>query len=140
MKKNEKIQHEQEYYYHIVPFSKASITSILTSGLLGNESGEIFLFENWGITWQGVTNSIADCIAANQIFVPRYAMFEINSAGILNELLPDNVAEITSKWQWIAKQEKIAPEHIQLFGVWKTKFEPFVKYQIVDEDEPASLE
>ena len=119
-------------YYHITKKSIKTRRSILEKGLLCNEFGEIFLFENKSIGFeqQGfkpIRNYVADIIAATQIFVKEYDMFEIDLKGIVSELVPDNVAEIPSSFQWIVKQNKIQPEYIQLYAVCKTKFKPFIQ-------------
>ncbi|MCZ2130798.1 MAG: hypothetical protein LC109_11100 [Bacteroidia bacterium] len=107
-------------YYHITE-TKNKI-SILKTGIRCNEEGYIFLFENKSISYNGIINTIADCIAKNQIFLDRYVMFEIDSKGFQSELLPDEVGELSHKQQWILKQEKINPEFINLFGVYETQY------------------
>lgn len=112
-------------YYHITKKNVNTIKSILSNGLICDEEGYIFLFENKSIEINGVINTIADIIAAEQLFLDVYVMFEIDSKGIISELIPDNVAEYSSKFQWIAKQPKIDCKYINIFGGYKNEFKPF---------------
>ena len=107
-------------YYHITQNKQEVIDSILKNGLI-SASGEIFLFENKSIQKNGITNCVSCLIALNQIGLYEYAMFEIDAEG-LGELVPDDVAEVTKGTTWIAKQTKINPEFINLFGSYKTEF------------------
>jgi len=113
-------------YYHIT--NKNNIRSIFDNGIKCNKNGEIFLFENIGLKCNGIINGISDCIANNQIFLDEYVMFEINNKGFKTESIPDNVAEISAKWQWILKQEVIVPKYVNIFGIYTNKFNLFVKF------------
>jgi len=112
-------------YYHITRLE--NIESILHDGLKANSDGEIFLFENESLIYPDCTESgaiwkqsyIADLIASNQLFLTKYAMFEILPGGIEVDLINDNVAELSAKAQWIAKQPLIKPEYIRLFLINK---------------------
>jgi|688.fasta_scaffold953186_1 hypothetical protein len=112
-------------YYHITKKNLAK--SILIDGLRANEEGHIFLFENKSIQdpKTGVTNTVADCIAENQIYLNEYAMLEIDDKGIDVELINDSVGEISSRCQWIAIQPIIKSDHINLFGIFKSSYKPF---------------
>lgn len=110
-------------YYHITEIEL--IDSILKEGLKANEDGEIFLFENKSIRVNNVVNTVADCIAMNQIFLDEYVMFEIDSKGISLELINDNVGELSHKQQWIAIQPLIEPNYISVFGIYKTGYKNF---------------
>ena len=90
-----------------------------------NSEGEIFVFENKSIGLNNITNTIADCIANNQIFLNEYVMFEINDRGFNSDLINDNVGEFSSKQQWLIKQSQIDKKHIQLYGIFKTKYKNF---------------
>jgi hypothetical protein len=109
-------------YYHISKPDKKTIISILSNGLKANEDGEIFLFENKSISIFGIKNYVADQIAQNQVFLKKYSMFEIDSEGLNIEAINDNVAEVSSQYQWIARQPVIEAKHINFFGVFKTNF------------------
>ena len=122
-------------YYHITSID--NVSSILENGLLANANGEIFLFENVSIVTYGVANNskgkrvfgkikryVADSIAINQVFLEDYAMFEIDEKGINEALINDNVADCTSKFQWIAKQSVIKPQYIDFWGIFSVGDEP----------------
>lgn len=131
----------KKFYYHIT--DTKNIDSILTNGLRANADGEIFMFDNVSIAKPGsigfnengdavfgvVVRYIADIIALEQIGISEYAMFEIDSDGI-NGLTNDDVAEMSSMHQWIAKQSVISPQFINLFGIYKA--ERFGR--LIDED------
>jgi hypothetical protein len=106
-------------YYHITENKQEVIQSILKHGLI-SESGEIFLFENKSIAKNDIINYVSCLIAANQLFLDEYAMFEIDAEGIV-ELVPDEVGELTTGTTWIAKQSIINREYINLFGSYKTE-------------------
>jgi hypothetical protein len=86
-------------YYHISDVKNKN--EILEKGLIAN-NGEIFLFSKL---------SIASEIAFNQLGIEQFSIFEINSKGIDNGVINDNVAESTAKYQWIAMQDCIHPCH-----------------------------
>lgn len=103
--------------YHITAVE--NIDSILSEGLKVNEEGMIFLFENKSIL-NTITNEyarIADLIAYGQIFLKKYAMFEIDAEGI-DDLENDNVAELSAGNQWITRQN-IPTTKISPFGIFK---------------------
>ena len=112
-------------YYHITNADIKILNSILINGLMGDDEGNIFLFEDKSITINGIRNNISDCIAHNQLFLSEYYLLEINSKGIKGELLQDNVAEFSAQWQWIVKQKKIWPSYIKVCGRVKTIYKPF---------------
>jgi len=113
-------------YYHITKNSKKVKDSILKNGLRCNEDGDIYLFENMAFKINGVTNNVSDAIAANQLFLKQYLMFEIDSDGLTVELQPDAVGEFSASMQWFVKQPVIAPAHIDLFGRYSTRYlEPY---------------
>jgi len=107
-------------YYHITNCENA--VSILTNGIKCNEDFEIFLFDDVGYKFLGYTSTVANHIAKNQIFLDKYAMFEIDAKGITGHIENDNVAEITAKWQYILKQDIIKPEYINFYGCYETIF------------------
>ena len=110
-------------YYHIT--AKKNLSTILKEGLKANEEGEIFLFENKSIVANSVVNTVADCIAHNQVFLDEYVMLEIANEGITSELINDNVGEISSSVQWIAKQPLIEVKYLEFYGSYVTGFKPF---------------
>jgi hypothetical protein len=114
-------------YYHITTEETAKI--ILTEGLKANEDGMIFLFENKSVKFNNIINTVADCIARNQIFLETYVMLEIDVKGVILPLIPDNVSELSAKVQWIANQPLIEPKYITFFGLYKTDFTNTVKIE-----------
>lgn len=120
----------EKYYYHIT--DPKNVKNIIKEGLIANEDGDIFLFENKSIgtpIGEGKMKIIcvADHIARNQVFLEKYAMFEISADGIEGDLIKDNVCEITAELQWIVKQQRIAPEYIKPFGLFKAAKPKFKK-------------
>lgn len=110
-------------YYHITPVENVASISFL--GILANSDGEIFVFEDYAIRLlDGRIEYVADLIARNQLLLERYAMFEINPKGIRKELVNDNVAEITAKFQWILRQPKISKSYIKLCGIYEVGENP----------------
>lgn len=123
-------------YYHIT--APKNIDSILENGLRANADGDIFLFENKSIIrpysifidenreWKMDESKksialVADIIAMGQVFLDEYAMFEVAREGIDSDMIPDNVAEESKNFQWIAKQPVISPQFINLFGVYEVE-------------------
>ena len=111
-------------YYHIT--DKKNLSTILKEGLKANEEGDIFIFENKSIVFNSVVNTVADCIAHNQIFLDEYVMIEIAFEGITSEVINDNVAELSSALQWIVRQPLIEPKYLSLYGKYKTAYKPFI--------------
>lgn len=124
-------------YYHIT--DPSNIKSILNKGLVADEDGNIYLFKNEsvlslsiGIDKNGkngygyVETSIAELIAMNQVFLPTYAMFEVDVDETL--LKKDNVAESTTRYQYILHQPRIELNKISLIGTYNVKLnKPLVK-------------
>lgn len=109
-------------YYHITAIE--NVESILLFGILANDEGEIFVFENKALKFpSGKVMYVADSIALHQLGLEKFAMFEILSKGIRKEPVNDNVAELTARFQWIVKQPKIARSYIKLFGIFETESE-----------------
>lgn len=106
-------------YYHIT--DPANVDSITLDGLLANEYGAIFLFEDKTLQnrMTGKFAYAADLIAMEQIGLTDYAMFEIDPGGLECELAPDNVAEYSAGLQWIARQDYIDPVYINFCGIYK---------------------
>lgn len=126
-------------YYHITKSDTNTIQSISMFGLECNMFGEIFLFENKSIFDNGISNCVSDCIAANQIFLNEYAMFEINPKGIKTELIPDNVGESSAKLQWYIKQKKIYPSYIKYWGTFKNIYKPFRISDYLSNNTPPNI-
>ena len=103
-------------YYHIT--KKENAVSIAFKGLTSNENGEIFLFSDWTLTTRRnkKTVLICDLIAQNQLGIDEFIIYEINPKGIKGEIKTDNVAELTSKFQWIITQDNISRSYVKLIG------------------------
>lgn len=117
-------KNKPELLYHICPDNKAIVKDILRDGLRCNSEGQIFLFENKsiGLTGSKVIKTVADCVASTQVGISRYTMLEINTDGVLSELIPDQVGELTAKFQWYIMQKRIKPEYISVFTTADTDF------------------
>lgn len=111
-----------ERFYHVTEPSNRQ--SIKKHGIKASE-GMIFLFDN---------PLSASAIAINQCFMKEYALFEVKKSGITSELIPDNVAEMTAKYQYYVEQERIEPQHLQFIDCYKIDVEEFYK----DYDEKRS--
>lgn len=118
----------EKYYYHVT--SKENARKILKEGLKANEHGDIFLFENKSYTWHGTAKNkkgklvvgivayyVADSIVQNQVGLDKNVMLEISAEGITGELVQDEVAEISAKCQWIAKQNLIEAKYISPYSI-----------------------
>jgi hypothetical protein len=115
-------------YYHIT--HPDNLNSILSEGLKSNDSQQIFLFQRGNIQVGRVSNSIEDCIASNQVFLDEYVLLELDSEGFETSLIDDNVAEMTSQFQFILNQENIKPEFIQNLGIHKNNYKSFFHFLI----------
>lgn len=113
-------------YYHIT--DKKNLSTILREGLKANDEGDIFLFENKSVVVNSVVNTVADCIAHNQVFLSEYVMLEIANEGIKSELINDNAGEITSPLQWIVKQPLIEAIYLNFYEFYVTEFKPFYSF------------
>lgn len=87
-------------YYHISPIKNKA--SIIKSGLRSN-SNEIFVYTDLMQHF---------FIAAEQLMISEYAIFEISKKGITGNILNDNVAEFGSDCQYIIEQKLIDPKYI----------------------------
>jgi hypothetical protein len=63
---------------------------------------------------------VANVIAKSQVRTRRYVVFEIAPEGICGSLEPDEVAEFSRRFQRLLKQQRIAPKHLRLLGVYDT--------------------
>ena len=63
--------------------------------------------------------SVANIIAAEQVFLHEYAMFEVSAKGIEGGLINDDVTELSSCFQWIAKQQQIKPDYLKFLGTYE---------------------
>ena len=117
-------------YYHIT--KKENWLSINLFGLKSNEDGEIFLFSDWTLTTRRnkKTVLICDLIAQNQLGMDEFIIYEINPKGIKGEIKNDNVAELTSKFQWIITQDKISKSYVKLIGGRSTDIKSIKEFEL----------
>lgn len=111
---------ETDYLFHIT--KPENVESILKNGLMANSDRQIFLYEGRiietncfvkinGELWMcRARDSVERLIAANEVFIKIYSVLRVDVRGI--ELHPDDVAEIGSKWQWIANRDVIEPHRL----------------------------
>lgn len=129
----------REHYYHIT--KPENVKSILDNGLLANEDGNIYLFEAG--TYRDIRLSddalkryqengikptkndliieekpVSHHIARNQVGLLEYALISVRRHGIKVDLEPDNVAELTARYQWICKQTKIEAKYLRFCGIF----------------------
>lgn len=93
-------------YYHVT--DPDSVPAILAEGLK-SEEGTIFVL---------VRDDFAPTVARDQIFLPLYALFEIDPAGVTGEVGPDDVAEFIAPAHRIIHQATIRPEYLTFWGVF----------------------
>jgi hypothetical protein len=91
-------------------------------GIVPDRQGRIFLFTDM---------LVANVIAKSQVFVKRYAVFEVAPAGIQGQLREDNVAESSHSFQRILKQAQIAPENLRLVGEYDTIYDTPTEWDYV---------
>ena len=100
----------REPLYHVT--AQVNAPGILAQGILANDKGLIFT----------VTNpQLAERIALTQIFALNYAVIRIRPEGITGRVLYDHVAEFLAPWHRVVKQPRIAPEFLELAGVYRTE-------------------
>lgn len=112
MKKEEKI------FWHIS--EKENLESILKNGIKANEDNEVFLLDDREIQYPLHTQSffVSKFVALNQLFLDEFVIFAVDVEGL--ELEPDDVAELTAKYQYIYKGD-ISPERIKGYEFDDTK-------------------
>jgi hypothetical protein len=91
-------------FFHVT--APDAVDSILADGIRANSLGQIFVIAD---------ERFADIVAANQLFLRSFAIFEIDPKGITGTVGADDVAEITaSRHRMIEHQQVIAPEFLTL--------------------------
>ncbi len=118
--------HNSKAYWHIT--DPKILDTILKEGLKANNNKEIFLFERGTYTFNGVTNKVADHIAKNQVLLDSYALIKVSSAGFNTEPIQDNVGELTTKLQWILRQDIIEPQWLFDYGQHEVNLKPIYKF------------
>lgn len=95
--------------YHISPIE--NLDSIKEKGLLLNDDGELFLYDETDIKYYMFgTFKVSELIAWNQLFLKDYIVVEVEVDD--KGLIGDAVAEITRDYQYIS-YEPIEPNKIK---------------------------
>lgn len=111
-----------KYLYHVT--SRNAAKAILRYGLKCGEDGHIYLFDH---TQVRISNHykyirVVDQIMCNQIDLDSGVILRVDTQGITSDILPDNVAEFTARWQYRVKQTLIEHEYIIRVGYVKCKY------------------
>ena len=95
--------------FHISPVE--NLESIKEKGLLLNDDGELFLFDETDFKYYKFgTFKVSELIAWNQLFLKDYIVVEVEVDD--KELIGDAVAECTRDYQYIS-HNPIAPSQIK---------------------------
>lgn len=95
--------------FHISPVE--NLESIKEKGLLLNDDGELFLFDETDVKYfMFGTFKVSELIACNQLGLKDYIVVEVEVDD--KGLIGDDVAEITRDYQYIS-YEPIAPSQIK---------------------------
>lgn len=101
---------QEKIFWHIT--KKENLESIKKNGIKANEYNEVFLLDDSEIQHPLHTQSffVSKFVALNQLFLDEFVILAVDVEGL--ELEPDNVAELTAKWQYIYKGD-INPNRIK---------------------------
>jgi hypothetical protein len=95
--------------FHISPID--NLESIKEKGLLLNDDGELFLFDETDFKYYKFgTFKVSELIAWNQLFLKDYIVVEVEVE--MDDLIGDAVAECTRDYQYIS-YEPIEPNKIK---------------------------
>lgn len=95
--------------FHISPVE--NLESIKEKGLLLNDDGELFLFDETDFKYYKFgTFKVSELIAWNQLFLKDYIVVEVEVE--MDDLIGDAVAECTRDYQYIS-YEPIEPNKIK---------------------------
>lgn len=97
-------------YYHVTDFE--GWIGINKEGLKCDANGGIFVLNK---------KEVAGYVGLNQLGLQDYGLFEIDSTGISGDVAPDNVGEITAKYQFIIHQPIIEKKYLKGIGMFKVK-------------------
>lgn len=100
----------KKYYYHLAPFT--GWLAINEDGIKASKDGYIYMFDT-------DDPKVFAYAARNQLFMEDYGIFRIDPDGINVPLEPDEVAELTAKHQFRAKQARIDKKYIKDLGMKK---------------------
>lgn len=105
-----KTKEEKTILYHIT--KEENLESIKKNGIKANEYNEVFLLDDVDVKHPLHSQSffVSKFVALNQLGLNEFVIFEVDVEGL--ELEPDNVAELTSEFQYIYKGD-INPNRIK---------------------------
>ena len=97
--------------FHISPVD--NLESIKEKGLLLNDDGALFLFEENDFEYYKFgTFKVSELIAWNQLFLKDYIVVEVEVEVEMDDLICDDVAECTRDYQYIC-ETPIPPSSIK---------------------------
>lgn len=111
-------------YYHLTSFK--SFLVIKEEGIKADNEGYIYLLD---------TQDYNNYVASNQLGLPDYAVFEVNSDGITSILEPDNIGELTAKHQFRIKQPLIDKKYLKFLDIYHTQPIPSYGEMFVEPDQ-----
>lgn len=101
--------------FHISPID--NLDSIKEKGLLLNDDGELFLFDETDFKYYKFgTFKVSELIACNQLGLKDYIVVEVEVEIDLDDLICDDVAECTRDYQYIC-ETPIPPSSIKSITV-----------------------
>ncbi len=114
--------------YHISPINNKK--GILNEGLKSGEAKYIYFFTDliYPIPLFGIEGYLLDLIAANQVFIEEYDLYEINPEGLENRLMADRVSEFTASFQKRVKQMFIDPCFVNHIDRRKLDYESVITF------------
>ncbi len=110
----------KRFYYHITPVENAK--EILLTGLK-NDSDGISLIDT-------MNPFVIQHISFSQIFCYEVVLLQIDSSGITEEIIHDDVGEMVNKNMFFTKQEVIQPKYITLVRKFKFTKEDQIEFCI----------
>lgn len=98
--------YEVECFYYISPVEETK--DIKAKGIRADsEEGGISLCDEINVVHH---------IVCNQTGLREYSLFKVKLDGIWGDIRPDETGRLTSKYQWIVRQEYIDPKYIEYLG------------------------
>jgi hypothetical protein len=101
---------QEKIFWHIT--KKENLENIKKNGIKANEDNEVFLLDDSEIQHPFHTQSffVSKFVALNQLFLNEFVIIAVDVEGL--ELEPDDVAELTAKYQYIYKGD-IKPNRLK---------------------------
>ncbi len=110
----------KRFYYYIAPVEDAK--KILLTGLKNDHNG-ISLIDTMNLF-------VIQHISLSQMFCNEVVLLQIDSAGITEEVIHDDIGEMVNKNMFFTKQEVIEPKYITLVRKYKFTEEDLIKFSI----------